>query len=87
MVSITEQKIMAPLSHVFCTSPELSRITFHRPRSGLSFREQHFKRSLDPPGGILFDDAIIGALIDSATEITLIDPVRLPLCLNLFFQL
>lgn len=30
-------------------------------------------RSLDHLGGTLFDDAIIGALIDSATEIILID--------------
>lgn len=36
---------------------------------------------------ILFDDEIIGALIDSATKITLIDWGRLPLRLNLFFQL
>ncbi len=44
-------------------------------------------RSVDALGGILCHDAIIGALIDSATEITLIDWSALPLSLNLFFQL
>lgn len=44
-------------------------------------------RPLDCLGGILFGDAMIWALIDSATEITLIDWGELPLRLNLFFQL
>lgn len=43
-------------------------------------------RSLNPLGGIAFDDAIIGALIDSATEITLIDRDRLPLRLIYSFN-
>lgn len=44
-------------------------------------------RSLNPLGGILFDDAIIGALICSATEINLIDWGRLLFLLSFFFQL
>lgn len=78
---------MSPSSLIFCISLELLSVAFHRPGSDLSFREQHYVRPFGRLDGILFGDAMIWALIDSATEITLIDWGELPLRLNLFFQL
>lgn len=54
--------------------------------SFIQYLDQHCTKSLNPHGGILFDDTIIGALIDAATEITLINLGMPPLCLNLFLQ-
>lgn len=78
---------MSPLSLIFCMSLELLRVTFHCTSSDLLFKEQHYIRSTDHPGGILFGDAMIGTLIDSAIEISLIDWGKLLLRLNLFSQL
>lgn len=71
-----DNRTSANVSHeplFFWISLELLAVAFRRPGSDLSSWEQRHVRSLQRLGGTLFDDAIIGALIDSATEITLID--------------
>ena len=75
------------LGSCICIFPELLKVSSHCVSTDLLFREQHCMRSLNLLSGILLDGAIIDALIDSEREFNLIDWGKLPLHLNLFFQL